>query len=86
MTQDEILEALHKVIQENKHYTTWTVSTPHLVALVNLAIEHEREAIAQMIEDAPPLMEFAQNDQGGCLMCGFTPKLAAQTIRARGQA
>jgi hypothetical protein len=86
MKQDEILEALHKVIQENKHYTTWTVSTPHLVALVNLAIEHEREAIAQMIEDAPPLMEFAQNDQGGCLMCGFTPKLAAQTIRARGQA
>ena len=46
----------------------------------------EREAIAQMIEDAPALMEFAQNDQGGCLMCGFTPKLAAKTIRARGQA
>jgi len=44
MTQDEILDALYKVIQENKHYTTWTVSTPHLVALVNLAIEHEREA------------------------------------------
>jgi len=43
MTQDEILEALHKVVQENKHYTTWTVSTPHLVALVNLAIEQERE-------------------------------------------
>jgi hypothetical protein len=44
MTQDEILDALHKVVQENKHYTTWTVSTPHLVALVKLAIEHEREA------------------------------------------
>jgi hypothetical protein len=43
----------------------------------------EREAIAQMIEDAPALMEFAQNDQGGCLMCGFTPKLAAKTIRTR---
>ena len=46
----------------------------------------EREAIAQMIEDAPTLMDFAQNDQGDCLMCGFTPKLAAETIRARGQA
>lgn len=46
----------------------------------------EREAIAQMIEDAPALMEFAQNDQGGCLICGFTPKLAANSIRARGQA
>ena len=44
----------------------------------------EREAIAQMIEDAPPLMEFAQNDKGGCLVCGFTPKLAADAIRARG--
>lgn len=44
----------------------------------------ERERLAKMIEDAPPLMPFAQNDQGGCLMCGFTPKLAAKTIRARG--
>ncbi len=51
MTQDEILETLHKVVQENKHYTTWTVSTPHLVALVNLAIEHEREACAKMCEE-----------------------------------
>ena len=51
MTQDEILEALHKVVQENKHYTTWTVSTPHLVALVNLAIEHEREACAKVCEE-----------------------------------
>jgi hypothetical protein len=53
MKQDEILEALHKVIQENKHYTTWTVSTPHLVALVNLAIEQEREACAQLCEASP---------------------------------
>jgi hypothetical protein len=50
MTQDEILDALYKVVQENKHYTTWTVSTPHLVALVNLAIEHEREACAKVVE------------------------------------
>lgn len=50
----------------------------------DLVASAEREAIAQMIEDAPALMEFAQNDQGGCLMCGFTPKLAAKTIRARG--
>lgn len=42
-----------------------------------------REACARMIESAPPLMPFAQNDQGGCLVCGFTPKLAATAIRAR---
>jgi hypothetical protein len=47
MTQDEILDALYKVVQENKHYTTWTLSTPHLVALVNLAIEKERDRIKQ---------------------------------------
>jgi hypothetical protein len=45
----------------------------------------EREAIAQMIEDAPPLVEFSQNDKGGCMVCGFTPKLASAAIRARGQ-
>jgi len=53
--------------------------------LIDEAVLAEREAIAKMIEDAPALMDFARNDQGGCLMCGFTPKLAAQFIRARGQ-
>ena len=51
MNQDEVLATLHRVVQENKHYTTWTVSTPHLIALVREVIEQEREAIAQMIED-----------------------------------
>ncbi len=72
MTQDEILEALHKVVQENKHYTTWTVSTPHLVALVNLAIEHEREACAKVVE--------AWSDWHG------GTETHAKAIRARGQA
>jgi hypothetical protein len=46
MNQDEVLATLHRVVAENMNYTTWTVSTPHLVALVNLAIEQEREACA----------------------------------------
>jgi len=71
MKQDEILEALHKVIQENKHYTTWTVSTPHLVALVNLAIEKEREACADIAEN------WNSN--------GFPRVGVAAQIRARGQ-
>jgi hypothetical protein len=45
----------------------------------------EREAIAKMFEEAPRLVEFAKNDMGGCLVCGFTPRLAAESIRARGQ-
>ena len=43
----------------------------------------EREQIAQMIEDAPPLIPFAQNDQGGCIMCGSAPTQASAAIRAR---
>ena len=76
MTQDEILDALHKVVQENKHYTTWTVSTPHLVALVKLAIEHEREACAKVCDVLAYHPEFASD----------ATKLAAMAIRARGQA
>jgi hypothetical protein len=50
----------------------------------NLVAAAEREAIARMIEDSPPMVSFAQNEMGGCLTCGFTPKLAALTIRERG--
>ena len=90
MKQDEILEALHKVIQENKHYTTWTVSTPHLVALVNLAIEQEREACAAAAEkeslrglpeeqpEGEELLRACAQIAGGVLI--------ADAIRARGQA
>ena len=49
MEQDEVLATLHRVVQENKHFTTWTVSTPHLVALVREVVEQEREEIAQMM-------------------------------------
>ena len=72
MTQDEIIKALRKVVEENTHYTTWTVSTPHLVLLVNLAIEKEREACAKVCDD---LWE----DDGTAYDC-------AEAIRARGQA
>ena len=54
-----------------------------LERLVELVRADEREQIAQMIEGAPPLVDFARNDQGGCMMCGFTPNLAANAIRAR---
>jgi len=38
MNQDQIIQMMKKVVAENQSYTTWTVSTPHLVALVNHAI------------------------------------------------
>ena len=51
MTQDQIIQTLHKVVAENQNFTTWTVSTPHLVGLVNHAIAEEREACADIAEN-----------------------------------
>ena len=70
MTQDEVLATLHKVVAENMNYTTWTVSTPHLVALVNLAVEQEREACAKIVES-----------HGTTLANGL---MLTEAIRARG--
>lgn len=50
MTQNEVLAMLHDIIANNQEYTTWTVSTPHLVMLVNKAVEAERETVLQTIE------------------------------------
>jgi hypothetical protein len=75
MTQDQIIQMLHKVIAENSNFTTWTVSTPHLVALVNHAIEAEREACAKLCDFLPVTEE-------GYLL----PESCANAIRARGQA
>jgi hypothetical protein len=82
MTQDEIIKALRKVVEENTHYTTWTVSTPHLVLLVNLAIEKEREACARVCDSLEEQCEklLVPDEKWP------TPSDCANIIRARGQA
>jgi hypothetical protein len=50
MTQDGILQTLREVIAEAENFTTWTVSTPHLVELVKRAVEAEREACAKVCD------------------------------------
>ena len=45
--------------------------------------KEENEAVAQIIEEAPPLVAFAKNEHGGCLICGFNSESAASYIRAR---
>jgi len=57
MTQDEVIKELHNVIAGNQNYTTWTVSTPHLVELVNRAIKAER---------AEPLIGCVNHDCAKC--------------------
>jgi len=71
MNQTEILAMLHSIIANNQQYTTWTVSTPHIVALVNQAVEAEREACAKVCE------------RRGMVKGG---EVFAARIRARGQA
>ena len=53
MTQDEVLKELRSVIATNQQFTTWTISTPHIVELVNRAIKQEREACAKVCDDWP---------------------------------
>jgi len=74
MTQDGILQTLREVIAEAENFTTWTVSTPHLVELVKRAVEAEREACAKVCE------VLQARD------VGMQPAECAGAIRARGQA
>ena len=70
MKQDEVLQTLRKVIAESDNFTTWTVSTPHLVELVKRAVEAEREACAKVCD---AWQEW-----------GTDGALLAKAIRARG--
>ena len=49
MTQNEIIDELRDVIANNQQFTTWTVSTPHLVELVNWAIQHEQNRCCAIV-------------------------------------
>ena len=75
MKQDEILQTLRKVIAESDNFTTWTVSTPHLVELVRRAVEAEREACAKVAEEWQTEVDDPRYQ-----------KSCADAIRARGQA
>ena len=73
MTQDEVLKELRSVIAGNQQFTTWTISTPHIVELVNRAIKQEREACAKVCEAE------GERIDASWVSC-------AAAIRARGQA
>ena len=76
MTQDEVLQTLREVIEEAENFTTWTVSTPHLVELVKRAVEAEREACAKLCD-----VEEETANQETWYQCA---KELGKQIRARG--
>jgi hypothetical protein len=81
MTQNEILALLHKVVAENQQFTTWTVSTPHLVALVNQAVEQEREECAKICDST--VEQTYISGYTGAVHSGR--RECAEAIRARGE-
>ena len=80
MTKEEIIEMARQVGFDEHHAKFDT----RIKAFAKLIAEKERETILRMFEHAPALVDFAKNDQGGCLICGFTPEIAIKSIRARG--
>jgi hypothetical protein len=72
MNQEQILEELRTILANKQEYTTWTVSTPHLVALVNKFVQVEREECAKLCEP-----QEAHDDP-------LTAWKIAKAIRARG--
>ena len=86
MTKDELIKMAFKAgVEDSNEYNHLVCTEVELVAFAKLVATKEREAILQMFEHAPALVDFAKNDQGGCLICGFTPEIAIKSIRARGQ-
>jgi hypothetical protein len=67
----------------NKSFDESSFTDAEVLRFAKLVAEHERETIAKMIEDAPRLMDFVQNENGGCSICGFTPKIAAKSVREK---
>ncbi len=70
--QEEILTELRNIVANNQHYTTWTVSTPHLVALVNKFVQDEREECAKVADEYKEGLERNYSE------------IIADAIRARG--
>ena len=78
MNQDEILGTLRQVIAANQQFTTWTISTPHIMELIRICVEQEREACARLCyelgaKDESFYAEFSRSED------------CAEAIRARGE-
>lgn len=52
MNANELSLILKEIVSKDIGYTTWTVSTPHLLKLVNKAVQDERQACIKICEDA----------------------------------
>ena len=53
MTWDKyrLADALKHIVDSNREFTTWTISTPHLLLLLKKAVEEEREAVLITVDE-----------------------------------
>lgn len=72
MTRDDIIRLAREALSQSPGYSVWTLSTPHLEIIVNMAIKIEREACAKIAEAYEP-------------RCDTCPSGVATAIRARGE-
>ena len=87
MNHDEIIRMAREATNNEPLYgrKEFTFSQNELERFAALVASAEREAIAKLFDNPPTLVKFAQNDLGGCMVCGFTPKMAIAAIRERGE-
>lgn len=73
MDVEKLRKTLNYIIGQEPFDTTWTVSTRHLLRLVNDAVEEEREACAKICDE--------QSDKDGFEGC--YADACAEAIRSR---
>ena len=71
MTQEQVISLAREALKHDPGFAAWTLSTPHLEIIVNMAIKIEREACAKIADAYEP-------------RCDTCPSGVATAIRARG--
>ena len=51
MTQEQVILLAREALKHDPGFAAWTLSTPHLEIIVNMAIKIEREACAKLCDE-----------------------------------
>jgi hypothetical protein len=81
MTQEQVILLAREALKHDPGFAAWTLSTPHLEVIVNMAIKIEREACAKLCD------EITERNKRTDAHAGWVLGNAecADAIRARGQ-
>lgn len=81
MTQEQVILLAREALKHDPGFAAWTLSTPHLEIIVNMAIKIEREACAKLCD------EITERNKRTDAHAGWVLGNAecADAIRARGE-